>query len=44
MIDKYLKNYTCMKSLIEVSVLAWDKIADTQETVSVDSINKKSQM
>ena len=31
-----------MKSLIEYSVITWDKIEDTQETVSVASVNKKA--
>ena len=37
-IDKYLKNCTCMESLIDDSVITCDEIIDTADTVSINSV------
>ena len=37
-IDEYLKNCTCMESLIDDSVITCDEIIDTADTVSINSV------
>ena len=41
-IDRYLKHCTCKKSIIDDLVFTCDEIIDMPETVSIDSIDKKS--
>ena len=40
-IDKYLKNCTCVKSIIDDLLVTCDKTEDTPETVSINSDKKK---
>ena len=41
-IDKYLENYTYVERFIDDSAITYDKIVDTPDTLSINSISKKS--
>ena len=42
-VDKYLENYTYVERFIDDSAITYDKIVDTPDTLSINSISKKKQ-
>lgn len=42
-VDKDLENYTYVERFIDDSAITYDKIVDTPDTLSINSISKKKQ-
>ena len=42
-VDKYLENYTYVERFTDDSAITYDKIVDTPDTLSINSISKKKQ-